>query len=1282
MMRSWRERALTWVVRIVCGLPCLAGLVPERIEAEDSLGAPPSIPVGPETEKRFPPLQVPEGFQATLFACDPLVEYPSVISLGPRPGTLLVAHDYMTGLGVKIERRDEVRLIADSDGDGYADRSTVYAGGFNSIQGLAWHDGTVYVMHAPLLTSLRDTDGDGVAEERRDLLRGLGLEPEKNNSRLHCANGVVVGFDGWLYLSMGDNGTDVQRPEGDRLLFQEGGILRCRPDGSDLHVFAGGLRNIYDVALDDDLNVFVRDNENDGGDYMIRVYASQHGADHGYPYHYRERTDLALGPLADLGRGSSAGGVYYGESQFPSSWRGGLFFCEWGSSVVFYGRRATGAGFAPMRERLFARGAPTDPYGFKPTDVVVARDGSLLISDWCDGQRPRRGRARIYRVAVQGGRGREEQLDWPGAKTSTKSLVADLGDASRLRREAVAAAMMRRPQDERKLLARQILGQGDNDSASVRRRVHAVWLLASCGREAVSALLETAAADSSQRVRVQAVRAVADLADPVLVRDRLDAGAPGDDAVARRLAALGRPADASVHREVIVALGRLQWPGLPDWLKKRSAMAFDAARLHAGQQALRRVGRWNATLALLDLPSGHPARMMALRAVADQFENDVVEGLIDRLREDGREDRRRDYAEWLTRIWKKPAPWKYWGYRPPPRPAHTVSWDQTEAIETALGGALGDTSRIVRVGALLAMRNRAVPVDLDLLATWLRTERDAKAVAALVQVLATETTRVSTAALEDVVTSRQHKVENRLAALEALNRRWKGTEGARLVVIGGRLGPGPVLSQVVRHVGQRNGLDDKGLLLRSLESKSGSVRAAAVAALVDRKHADVPLRVAGWLADSEGTVRIEAARAVGQLGTKVPAEGLTAPLVSMASDRDPAVRSAGLAALARRELSGGLDAARKGLDDQATLGPALDYLARFGEVSDLGRLQSLARIYRSASAQARVLSVLDAWQARRVANEELRDQARSRLQGDGGQLLRWRVSDVMSPPEADSVWASAREKTPAEAGLRTRVEIGEGGGIRLPRAKDLGARTVRIAWTDCWSESTRQVEFLAAAGGRVRFLVNGHDVYRRDGIAGFRPDSDRFEAKLRAGNNRVVAWVEWNRPSRLQLRFRDRTLPGVLETYAQRALREKGDTVRGERVFRDLKRRGLCARCHRIGVEGGRIGPDLTGIGRRFSRIHLIESVLEPSRAMAPSYQTRVVVLESGRVLTGVKVAETPTELTLGDKEGQLHKVAKSDIEEESVQRISTMPDGIDKRLTQQDFIDLIEFLVSQQQSR
>src|SRR5438094_1378725 len=86
---------------------------------------------GPETEKRFPPLKLPAGFKATLFACDPLIEYPSAIASGPRPNSLFVAVDYMTGLGSEIVRRDEIRLIEGPDGDGYAEKGPGYPGKLN-----------------------------------------------------------------------------------------------------------------------------------------------------------------------------------------------------------------------------------------------------------------------------------------------------------------------------------------------------------------------------------------------------------------------------------------------------------------------------------------------------------------------------------------------------------------------------------------------------------------------------------------------------------------------------------------------------------------------------------------------------------------------------------------------------------------------------------------------------------------------------------------------------------------------------------------------------------------------------------------------------------------------------------------------------------------------------------------------------------------------------------------------------------------------------------------------
>lgn len=95
-----------------------------------------------------------------------------------------------------------------------------------------------------------------------------------------------------------------------------------------------------------------------------------------------------------------------------------------------------------------------------------------------------------------------------------------------------------------------------------------------------------------------------------------------------------------------------------------------------------------------------------------------------------------------------------------------------------------------------------------------------------------------------------------------------------------------------------------------------------------------------------------------------------------------------------------------------------------------------------------------------------------------------------------------------------------------------------------------------------------------------------------------------------------------------------------------------------------------------------MESILEPSRTIAPSYGTVVVTLKNGKTLTGVKVTETEKSLTLADNQGQKHELARADIEEQQASPLSTMPEGLEKRLSEAEFVDLIAFLVSQQQGR
>ncbi len=1243
--------------------------------------------VGPDTEKRFPSLKLPPGFKATLFACDPLVEYPSVIAVGPEPNSLFVAHDYTTGLGIEIVRRDEIRIVRDTDGDGYADTSTLYAGGFNSIQGLAYHAGTVYVMHAPLLTSLRDSNGGGIADERRDLLTGLGLPPEKNPGRLHCANGVVVGHDGWLYLAHGDRGCDVQRPEGDRLLFQAGGILRCRPDGRDLHVFATGLRNIYDIALDAELNVFVRDNENDGGDYMIRVCHSFYGANHGYPYLYYERPDEAMPPLADLGRGSSAGGTSYLETAFPKECRESLFFCEWGRAVVRYRRQRIGSGFASMQEVDFAAGAETDPYGFKPTDLVVDRDGSLLISDWADGQRPKRGRGRIYRITYPDRQPNPNQHPAVSEKWPVAKLVKHLDAKSHYVRVAAQEALEHRGRAGVEALKQAMSG----GHVGVSGRLHAVWVFAHVdGGDASGDLFRIAETDSDSRVRAQAVRALADLTDPILTEHRLAAGR-GNPEVAVRLSELAQDGDSRVVQEVVVALGRLRWSEGPQWLR-RHLKKPDSALAHAAMQLLRRADNWSAVLQLLDEPSRGTAdrralRALALRAIVDRVDEKIVDGLMARLKKSSDPRRREEYADALARVHRKPKPWSYWGFRPAPRPANSIVWDGTERIQQALDHALADADRNVRSLVLKRMRREKVPLRFSALSEWLQDETDADRVAQVLDALTDRPAAEVRGLLENTIRAKHRAEKNQLTALAMFIRGLDLKTEPRLLEIARTLDEGPVQVAALRELGGRPKVSADRLLLGKLDSSGAEVRAAAVDALTQRQTGELKGRIVELLGDRNMQVRRSAAVAAGRLDVPAAAERLLA----LASAADRPLRRAALVSLRQLGVAGAVSQAVAALDGSQTQSAALSYLASHGGPMQLGDVIAVTETNRSMDILMGAVGALTQWQGREPQRSPLRrklEQAVARVQGDIGVLVHWSTLGPVSPESAAPLVRRINSAQQSELDSMTsgswqsQLATGTDAAVRFSKAKPETSLTVWLAVSDVSVVEPGAVELLASSSGTLQVWLNGRAIYHRDKPDKFQPDFDRFEATMTAGLNRLlVKIVDDSAEGRFHLRFRRISSKAEHEQLTRRALEGRGNVERGRELFLKTEK-SLCLKCHRLGLQGERIGPELTGIGSRFSRIHLIESLLEPSRTVAPSYGTVVVVLSSGRVITGVKVSETDTELTLGDAEGKTHKISKSDIDVMQVQTRSTMPEGLEKRLTAQEFVNLIAFLLAQKQTR
>ena len=1183
---------------------------------------------GPATEKRFPPLKVPPGFKATLFACDPLIEYPSVISIGPKPGSIFVAIDYMTGLGTDGKAKSEIRLVEDTDGDGYADKVTVVAKGFNSIQGLAYHEGTLYVMHAPFLTTVR-------GNERKDLLSGLGLTPEQNPVRLHCANGVIVGHDGWLYLAMGDNGVNVPRPEGDRLIHNGGAILRCRPDGRDLHVFSTGLRNIYDIALDAELNVFTRDNENDGGTYMIRVCHCFHGSDHGYPYHYEERKAEAMPPIGDFGLGSSAGGVCYLEKQFPPEYRGNLFFSEWGKSVVRYPLQRQGSGFAPVKEFEFAAGDSKDTYPFKPTDIVVQRDGTLIVSDYADGQRPKRGRGRIYHISYVG---QESDLaKQPASKLDSESYYDRWEAQSTIERSGKGPAI---------------------DKFGPRGRLHGIWALAKIeGPKAIDDILQIAKTDPEPSVRAQAIRAIADLADPVLVKHKLDAG-PGEVKLAERLAALAKGQDQRAVLEIVIALGRLRWAGAPEWLRKNLTQP-DAALAHAAQQTMRRSENWPAILKILDEPEDTQVRKIALRTIVERYEPQVVDGLILRMGEASQADRRREYGDALTRVYKKPAPWKYWGYRPGPRPANTEAWTKTDAIGNALHKALADGDGSVRFAILKSMLREKAPIAAPALIAWLKEERDPNRAALVIPLLGADGSMEARRALYIAGVNGKIGDANRLLALDLYFK----DAGADLrkdllnAVADLSVEHGPVLADVLQRLGRNPNFAQPILFVNMARSKSPEVRAAAVDAIGSLRLQEGHELALQLLGDTDARVRRAAASAVGQLRAKEAIE----PLLKLARESNIGVRGACLESLRVLKELRVVSFAVTALNEPVLELKALECLSELGGPDQAKAVAEFGKRNPSSEGTAAAVRLLTAWRNHNTVTDEQRqelDRAIAEIHGAGGILVRWLA-----------------DRPPA-----THFAVGAESRLTLP-STDVGVTPFQFV-TEIAVAKPTPVEFLASSRGPLEIQQNGHKIFQRPQSGKFQIGADRFPATLEAGINRIRVDVS-ARDGLIDfhLNFRRKSPKAEHEKLTQAALTRTGNAERGKKLFFD-KEKSQCIKCHQIAGQGERIGPELTGVGGRFSRIYLVESILEPSRTIAPSFGTIVVTLKNGKALNGVKLAETDKDLTLADNQGMKHVLLKADIEEANPSPISTMPEGLEQRMTADEFVDMIAFLASQKEKR
>jgi putative heme-binding domain-containing protein len=138
-----------------------------------------------------------------------------------------------------------------------------------------------------------------------------------------------------------------------------------------------------------------------------------------------------------------------------------------------------------------------------------------------------------------------------------------------------------------------------------------------------------------------------------------------------------------------------------------------------------------------------------------------------------------------------------------------------------------------------------------------------------------------------------------------------------------------------------------------------------------------------------------------------------------------------------------------------------------------------------------------------------------------------------------------------------------------------------------------------------------------------------------------------------------------------------GDAAVGRKLFFDLQGKAQCAKCHSVGGQGGRIGPSLDRIASRRAPEYLMESILEPSRDIAPEYEAVAVATKDGRVITGLRVNETNFNIQLREEDGRFHSFLKRDLEEVKTQQKSLMPENIGDQLTVRELHDLFAFLMT-----
>lgn len=395
------------------------------------------------------------GLEIQSFASEPFLVNPTNIDIDEK-GRIWVteAYNYRTWNGYPANPNgDRIVILEDINGDGKADTAKVFyqSPELNAPLGISVLGNRVIVSQSPYVWALYDDDGDDKADRKEILFQGMGGVQHD-----HGMHAFVFGPDGKLYFNFGNEGKTlldkdsvvVRDQDGDEIgpkKYKQGMVFRCNPDGSEVECLGHNFRNNYELAVDSYGGMWQSDNDDDGNKGVRINYVMDYG-NYGYtdemtgagwsanrinredsiPLRHWHLNDPGVVPnLLQTGSGSPTGIVLYEGDLLPETFRNQMIHCEPGHNVVrAYPVQKSGAGYTASIENIAKQ---EKNQWFRPSDVCVAPDGSLFVSDWYDPgvgghQMGDNLRGRLYRIAPKGKKYGVPQQDYTTADGAVIAL--------------------------------------------------------------------------------------------------------------------------------------------------------------------------------------------------------------------------------------------------------------------------------------------------------------------------------------------------------------------------------------------------------------------------------------------------------------------------------------------------------------------------------------------------------------------------------------------------------------------------------------------------------------------------------------------------------------------------------------------------------------------------------------------------------------------------------------------------------------------------------------------